>query len=65
MTPVFLTNDLELLSALKAYLEAATGRAVRLVLRRTYEEITTLLAVLIQPRLGIALADVAQGVELA
>ncbi|NJM35091.1 MAG: PhnD/SsuA/transferrin family substrate-binding protein [Rhodomicrobium sp.] len=43
LTPVFLTNDLELLSALKAYLEASAGRAVRLVLRRTYEEITTLL----------------------
>jgi phosphonate transport system substrate-binding protein len=43
LTPVFLTNDLELLSALKAYLEAATGRSVKLVLRRTYEEITTLL----------------------
>ena len=43
LTPVFLTNDLELLSALKAYLEVATGRSVKLVLRRTYEEITTLL----------------------
>lgn len=42
-TPVFLTNDLELLSALKTYLETATGRSVKLVLRRTYQEITTLL----------------------
>jgi phosphonate transport system substrate-binding protein len=43
LTPVFLTNDLELLSALKSYFEAALGRFVKLVLRRTYEEITTLL----------------------
>jgi phosphonate transport system substrate-binding protein len=43
LTPVFLNNDLELLSTLKSYLEKATGQAVRLVLRRTYEEITTLL----------------------
>jgi phosphonate transport system substrate-binding protein len=32
-----------LLSALKTYLETATGRSVKLVLRRTYQEITTLL----------------------
>jgi phosphonate transport system substrate-binding protein len=43
LTPVFLNNDLELLSALKSYLEEATGQSVQLVLRRTYEEITTLL----------------------
>jgi phosphonate transport system substrate-binding protein len=43
LTPVFLTNDLELLSALKTYFEAALGEPVKLVLRRTYEEITTLL----------------------
>jgi phosphonate transport system substrate-binding protein len=43
LTPVFLTNDLELLSALKTYLEAALGKPVKLALRRTYEEITTLL----------------------
>ncbi len=43
LTPVFLTNDLELLSALKAYLETAVGRSIKLVLRRTYEDITTLL----------------------
>ncbi len=43
LTPVFLTNDLELLSALKSYFETALGRFVKLVLRRTYEEITTLL----------------------
>jgi phosphonate transport system substrate-binding protein len=43
LTPVFLNNDVELLSALKTYLETAAGRPVKLVLRRTYEEITTLL----------------------
>lgn len=43
LTPVFLTNDLELLSAMKSYFEAALGRPIKLVLRRTYEEITTLL----------------------
>ncbi len=43
LTPVFLNNDLELLSELKAYLEASLGQSVKLVLRRTYEEITSLL----------------------
>ena len=43
LTPVFLTSDLELLARLKAYLERATERPVRLVTRRTYQEITTLL----------------------
>ena len=43
LTPVFLNNDLELLSTLKAYLESSTGQTVKLVLRRTYEEITSLL----------------------
>lgn len=43
LTPVFLANDLELLAALKGYLQAATGRPVQLVLRRTYQEITALL----------------------
>jgi phosphonate transport system substrate-binding protein len=43
LTPVFLNNDLEVLAALKTYLEEATGYSVQLVLRRTYEEITTLL----------------------
>lgn len=43
LTPVFLTNDLELLTKLKAYLGRATGREVQLVQRRTYEEITALL----------------------
>jgi phosphonate transport system substrate-binding protein len=43
LTPVFLTNDLELLTKLKAYLSRKTGRQVQLVRRRTYEEITNLL----------------------
>ncbi len=43
LTPVFLTNDLELLTKLKSYLARATGYDVQLVQRRTYEEITSLL----------------------
>lgn len=43
LTPVFLTNDLELLSKLKAYLSHRTGFEVELVRRRTYQEIATLL----------------------
>lgn len=43
LTPVFLSNDLELLSMLKNYLSHQTGRDVQLVQRRTYEEITALL----------------------
>ncbi|RIA55696.1 PhnD/SsuA/transferrin family substrate-binding protein [Dichotomicrobium thermohalophilum] len=43
LTPVFLTNDLELLSTLRDYLTTALGQPVKPVLRRTYEEITTLL----------------------
>ena len=43
LTPVFLNDDLGLLSALKTYLEAFTMRPVKLVLRRTYQEITGLL----------------------
>ena len=43
LTPVFLTSDLELLARLKTYLERATGRMVRLVTKRTYGEITSLL----------------------
>ena len=44
LTPVFLTNDLELLTKLKAYLSRKTGREVQLVQRRTYEEITASVA---------------------
>lgn len=43
LTPVFLTNDLELLDALQAYLEAETGYKVELITRRTYQEVTALL----------------------
>jgi phosphonate transport system substrate-binding protein len=43
LTPVFLTNDVELLSKLSSYLFRAVGHEVQLVQRRTYEEITNLL----------------------
>jgi phosphonate transport system substrate-binding protein len=43
LTPVFLTDDLELLTKLEAYLADKTGREIALVQRRTYEEITGLL----------------------
>jgi phosphonate transport system substrate-binding protein len=43
LTPVFLTSDLELLARLRAYLERATGQPVKLITRRTYQEITSLL----------------------
>ncbi|MGI9382461.1 MAG: PhnD/SsuA/transferrin family substrate-binding protein [Methyloligellaceae bacterium] len=43
LTPVFLTNDLELLERLQSYLANMTGRTVRLIQRRTYQEITALL----------------------
>ncbi len=43
LTPVFLNDDLELLQAIKAYLESATGFGIELVTRRTYQEVTALL----------------------
>ena len=43
LTPVFLTSDLELLQRLENHLERATGRSVKLITRRTYQEITALL----------------------
>lgn len=43
LTPVFLSNDLDLLTKLKSYLARNTGRDVQLIQRRTYEEITSLL----------------------
>ncbi len=43
LTPVLLTNDLDLLASLQAYLERVTGFPVRLLQRRTYQEITALL----------------------
>ncbi|AWC23670.1 phosphonate ABC transporter substrate-binding protein [Aminobacter sp. DSM 101952] len=42
LTPVFLSNDLELLGHLKGYLSSKLGGAVELVSRRTYQEITAL-----------------------
>jgi phosphonate transport system substrate-binding protein len=43
LTPVFLTNDLDLLGNLRSYLSRAWGRDVQLITRRTYQEITGLL----------------------
>lgn len=43
LTPVFLTSDLELLGRLQSYLQRSTGCAVRLINRRTYQEVTALL----------------------
>ncbi len=43
LTPVLLTSDLNLLDLLQSYLETSTGRAVELVTRRTYQEISALL----------------------
>ncbi|MDF1606688.1 PhnD/SsuA/transferrin family substrate-binding protein [Hoeflea sp. YIM 152468] len=43
LTPVFLTNDLELLNSLQAYLAHATGYEIELITRRTYQEVTALL----------------------
>lgn len=42
LTPVFLSNDLDLLAGLQAYLEQSTGEVVELVTRRTYQEVTAL-----------------------
>lgn len=43
LTPVMLSDDLDLLDKLSAYLERATGYAVRLITRRTYQEISAML----------------------
>jgi phosphonate transport system substrate-binding protein len=43
LTPVVLSNDLDLLRHLKAYLASKVGGPVELVTRRTYQEITALL----------------------
>lgn len=43
LTPVFLSNDLELLGHLRGYLTSKLGSPVELVTRRTYQEITALL----------------------
>ena len=38
-----MTSDIDLLDRLKRYLQRATGNEVKLVTRRTYQEITSLL----------------------
>lgn len=43
LTPVFLSNDLELLDRMQGYLAQACNAPVQLVTRRTYQEITALL----------------------
>lgn len=43
LTPVFLSNDLEVLDELQAYLTRAIGEEVQLVTQRTYQEVTALL----------------------
>ena len=43
LTPVFLSDDQELLRLIRSYLEAAVGEPVQLVQRRTYQEITAML----------------------
>jgi len=43
LTPVFLSNDLELLGHLRGYLTSKLGSPVELITRRTYQEITALL----------------------
>lgn len=43
LTPVFLDNDAEVIDRLKAALGKGTGRAIDLVQRRTYQEVTGLL----------------------
>ncbi|MBA3325330.1 MAG: PhnD/SsuA/transferrin family substrate-binding protein [Rhodobacteraceae bacterium] len=43
LTPVFLSDDQELLRLIREYLQATTGAPVRLVQRRTYQEITAML----------------------
>ncbi|MGF6178335.1 PhnD/SsuA/transferrin family substrate-binding protein [Ensifer sp. 4252] len=43
LTPVFLSNDLEVLDDLRSYLTRVTGHEVQLVTQRTYQEVTALL----------------------
>ncbi|WP_235913292.1 PhnD/SsuA/transferrin family substrate-binding protein [Brucella tritici] len=43
LTPVFLSNDLEVLDELQVYLSGAVGQKVQLVTQRTYQEVTALL----------------------
>lgn len=43
LTPVLLSNDIDLLAVMKNYLVHATGHPVSLIQRRTYQEVTSLL----------------------
>ncbi|WP_426130863.1 PhnD/SsuA/transferrin family substrate-binding protein [Pararhizobium sp. PWRC1-1] len=43
LTPVFLSNDIDVLDELRNYLTKATGHEVQLVTQRTYQEVTALL----------------------
>ncbi|GCA49468.1 ABC transporter, phosphonate, periplasmic substrate-binding protein [Sinorhizobium sp. KGO-5] len=43
LTPVFLSNDLDVLDELQTFLSRKTGRDVQLVTQRTYQEVTALL----------------------
>lgn len=43
LTPVFLSNDLDVLDELQSYLSDAIARPVELVTQRTYQEVTALL----------------------
>ncbi|WP_164828617.1 substrate-binding domain-containing protein [Sinorhizobium meliloti] len=43
LTPVFLSNDLEVLDELKRYLANSTGHEIQLITQRTYQEVTALL----------------------
>jgi phosphonate transport system substrate-binding protein len=43
LTPVFLDNDAEVIARLREAIGAGTGRAIELVQRRTYQEVTGLL----------------------
>lgn len=43
LTPVFLNDDVKLLSVIATYLTKATGYQIELVTRRTYQEVTSLL----------------------
>ncbi|MGJ7040898.1 phosphonate transport system substrate-binding protein [Shinella sp. BE166] len=43
LTPVFLSNDLDVLDELQSYLAEAVARPVELITQRTYQEVTALL----------------------
>ena len=51
LTPVLLTSDLELLAALRSYLERIWSREVQILTRRTYQEITLLLVPIARRRI--------------